>query len=78
MFFHRRAPTDMRTRLVDDLLEANDQKRLEILDRAVRDGELRKAEADELLRLVLRLESVLRSESPVLSASSENSAPYAA
>ncbi len=68
----------MRTRLVDDLLEANDQKRLDILDRAVRNGDLRKAEADEVLRLVLRLESVLRSESPALPVSSENSAPYAA
>ncbi len=76
--FRRQAQTDLRTRLVDDLLEAPASQRREMIDRAVKSGEVKKSEADELLRLVARLESVLRAETPGLAAVSPDSSGYAA
>ncbi len=60
MLFRKQPQPDLRTRLIDDLLEASAHRRLEIIHRGIQDGTIKPAEADEMLRLVVRLESVLR------------------
>ncbi len=64
MIFSRKQPkeeldrADVQSALVEMLLDADDLDRRRLLLMALQTGELKKSEANDLLRLVERLESV--------------------
>jgi hypothetical protein len=66
MVFSRKQPkaeqsrSDAQSALVEMLLEADELERRQLLLIALQTGELKKSEANDLLRLVDRLESVSR------------------
>ncbi len=61
MFFRRRTDDDKATkdRLIQKLLEAGQEDRPRLLERAVRNGEVRPEDVPEVSRTVQRLESAL-------------------